>query len=257
MKIVKIQSVIFILISFFGFQTTTFAQTMDNPMPLTEGALTVNSSSQSTDYYYTFETQVGEIIITGDGMGNAGVFFVGLLNTDFQNIKSSEQFFSGTPTRRKVMRINIGKAQKVLLKVKAPKSSNASLKLRIEGAVQFGGSPVVTETNTQMNTQTTPTDNGQTTNNTPQTQSETQIEIQPETQSETQPQTTDNQTPNTEFSTLRKVIVTLKNGQVLEGSFSDLQVVSMGDKKMTLTLRSGKNLPQITRLGDIKSITID
>lgn len=249
MKTVKIQSVIFILISFLGFQTTTFAQTMDNPMPLTEGALTVNSSSQSTDYYYTFETQVGEIIITGDGMGNAGVFFVGLLNTDFQNIKSSEQFFSGTPTRRKVMRINIGKAQKVLLKVKAPKSTNASLKLRIEGAVQFGGSPVVTETNTQMNTQTTPTDNGQTTNYTPQTQTETQ--------SETQPQTTDNQTPNTEFNTLRKVIVTLKNGQVLEGSFSDLQVVSMGDKKMTLTLRSGKNLPQITRLGDIKSITID
>ena len=253
MKILKIQSVIFILISFLGFQTSSFAQTMDNPMPLTEGALTVNSSSQSTDYYYTFETQVGEIIITGDGMGNAGVFFVGLLNTDFQNIKSSEQFFSGTPTRRKVMRINIGKAQKVLLKVKAPKSTNASLKLRIEGAVQFGSSPVVTETNTQMNTQTTPTDNGQTTNYTPQTQSETQQE----TQSETQPQTTDNQTPNTEFNTLRKVIVTLKNGQVLEGSFSDLQVVSMGDKKMTLTLRSGKNLPQITRLGDIKSITID
>lgn len=253
MKIVKIQSVIFILISFLGFQTSSFAQTMDNPMPLTEGALTVNSSSQSTDYYYTFETQVGEIIITGDGMGNAGVFFVGLLNTDFQNIKSSEQFFSGTPTRRKVMRINIGKAQKVLLKVKAPKSTNASLKLRIEGAVQFGSSPVVTETNTQMNTQTIPTDNGQTTNYTPQTQSETQQE----TQSETQPQTTDNQTPNTEFNTLRKVIVTLKNGQVLEGSFSDLQVVSMGDKKMTLTLRSGKNLPQITRLGDIKSITID
>lgn len=253
MKIVKIQSVIFILISFLGFQTSSFAQTMDNPMPLTEGALTVNSSSQATDYYYTFETQVGEIIITGDGMGNAGVFFVGLLNTDFQNIKSSEQFFSGTPTRRKVMRINIGKAQKVLLKVKAPKSTNASLKLRIEGAVQFGSSPVVTETNTQMNTQTTPTDNGQTTNYTPQTQSETQQE----TQSETQPQTTDNQTPNTEFNTLRKVIVTLKNGQVLEGSFSDLQVVSMGDKKMTLTLRSGKNLPQITRLGDIKSITID
>lgn len=253
MKILKIQSVIFILISFLGFQTSSFAQTMDNPMPLTEGALTVNSSSQATDYYYTFETQVGEIIITGDGMGNAGVFFVGLLNTDFQNIKSSEQFFSGTPTRRKVMRINIGKAQKVLLKVKAPKSTNASLKLRIEGAVQFGSSPVVTETNTQMNTQTTPTDNGQTTNYTPQTQSETQQE----TQSETQPQTTDNQTPNTEFNTLRKVIVTLKNGQVLEGSFSDLQVVSMGDKKMTLTLRSGKNLPQITRLGDIKSITID
>ena len=245
MKTVRIQSVIFILISFLGFQTSSFAQTMDNPMPLTEGALTVNASSQVTDYYYSFEAQVGEIVITGDGMGNAGVFFVGLLNTDFQNIKLSEQFISKTPTQRKVMRINIGKAQKVLLKVKAPKSTNASLKLRIEGAVQFGGSPVVTETNTQMNTETPPTDNSQTTNYIPQTQSEIQ------------PQTADNQTPNTEFSTLRKVIVTLKNGQVLEGSFSDIQVVNLNDKKMTLTLRSGKNLPQVTRLGDIKSITID
>jgi hypothetical protein len=228
--------ILFTLISFLGFQNPIFGQTMDSPMPLTEGSLTISSSNEVKDYYYTFDAQIGEIVITGDGMGNSGVFFVGLLNTDFKSIKPAQSFISGTPTRRAVIRISIGKAQKVIMKVKAPKSTNASLKLLIEGTAQFGGSYVPTTAIPTPVVNTNNTDTPQTTTDSPQT-----------------PATGENVVNQ---SSLRKVFFTLKNGQVLEGSFGDIQITNIGDKKLGVTIRYGKNLPQ-AELKDIQSIRIE
>ena len=176
--------------------------------------------------------------------------------------------------------MTFAKAQKIILKIKTTKNNNASLTLRLEGAAQFGGgtnfnqNPIPTSSTsspTNIPTSGTPVGNtpnantGQTPNvtynpNTGQTPAPTynQNTAQTPTPTDNTGQTGNTNTGNQALSseTSHKVIVVLKNGQVIEGTYNGSSIFNNEiGKKITLTVR-GKDLPKFNP-DDVRSITIE
>jgi hypothetical protein len=133
-NIIKIS--ILLLISLFQNKTTAQSTDPDNPTALTEGKLTIAASSERQSYYYTITASGGEVKFTGDGLGKFSYFDIQIQDEDFKTLKFSN-FAAKTPLERTVLRVNIKQPQKLILKITAPKETNTSLKLRIEGAVSF------------------------------------------------------------------------------------------------------------------------
>jgi hypothetical protein len=175
----------------------------DHPTVLREGQLTITASERDMNYYFTFTALAGEIKITGDGTGKYGFCPIKLQTTDFKNI-DYEHFWMNTPMVRTVKRITLSKSQKVILKVEMSKSTNAIMRVRIEGAAQFDGNALA---------------------------------------SNTEPPPVNEPEKEVSSGSSRRVIIRLKNGQTIEGKYNGMSITSILNSKLSLTMR-GKDLPQ-------------
>jgi hypothetical protein len=194
---------IFILLCMVWVQSLAQSTDPDHPTVLREGQLTITATERDMNYYFTFTALAGEIKITGDGTGNTGFCTISLENIDFQNIGSG-YFDISTPMHRAIKRITLSKSQKVILKVKMPKSTNAIMRVRIEGAAQFDGNALA---------------------------------------SNTEPPPAKEQESEVASGSSRRVIIRLKNGQTIEGKYNGMSITNILNSKLSLTMR-GKDLPQ-------------
>jgi hypothetical protein len=203
----KVRPILFIFFLFVGWvQSHAQSTDPDHPTVLREGQLTVSASNEVKNYYFAFTALGGEIKLTGDGLGDITNFWVNLLNVDFQNIQSGA-FMVKTPAHRAIMKADIKKAQTIILKIEARltrPNEKATLKLRIEGAVQFNS-------------------NGIPSNTEPPPVKETESDVS--------------------SGGSKRVIIRLKNGQTVEGKYNGMSITSILNSKLSLTMR-GKDLPQ-------------
>lgn len=204
------KKILFIAITAIFCWNSLFSQSTDpdHPTSLTDKQLSVTAADELQSYYFTFMATGGEIKLTGDGQGNSSQFEVEVLDEDFKTIHSYN-FFAKTPSNRTINRTIIEQSQKIILKIITPKDSNASFKLRIEGAVSFEN---ITNSNAGTN---------------------------------------DN---NDQYDENARIIVTLRDGTIKEGFYTEYNIDNSNPKKIVLVIK-GNNLPEM-QYDDIASIEI-
>jgi hypothetical protein len=199
---------ILILIFLYMAWVQSHAQSTDpdHPTVLREGQLTITASNEAKNYYFSFTALGGEVKLTGDGLGETNGFWIYLQNVDFQNIGSGH-FNIRIPSERTVLRTDVKKAQTIIVKIETRltrQNEKGTLKLRIEGAAQFNGNAIA---------------------------------------SNTEPPPAKEPESDVSSGRSKRVIIRLKNGQTVEGKYNGMSITSILNSKLSLTMR-GKDLPQ-------------